>query len=548
VYRATQHTPTESVRVQLSLLLGVAVLVTSLRADAPLVLQLVDYATVPMTGSTTGAGNIGSLARINMMREEPGGAGRFFVNDLNGPLYILDKKTKRFKAYLDFNGRGDRPGLFDKLPFEAGFANGFIGFQFDPDYRRNGTFYTIHLEDPAAPGSLMPNVTNVPGLNVTGYTTTAPIVTPGEIEREAIVIEWIDTNVSNDTFEGTARELMRLQLNTRIHPMGDLIFNPTARPGDPDWRVMYIGCGDGGAGERRTEMRQNPQRLDTLVAKILRIIPDLSLHTGSSTVSDNGRYRIPADNPFTTTEGAKKEIWASGLRNPHRLIWDIDPANPADNHLLASNIGLHAWETVYVIHKGANYGYSEREGTEVLLGPNNTMTNLPAVDEIPVRISSTVTKGTIVPTYPVIQYPHTVAGGDAIAGGFVYRGRALPALRGKFIFGDISTGRIWYADYKEMLAADDRNPATLATVHDVHLKWKAPGASAAAPRVYPSAFPVVLAAYKHRGGMDPDLPGQSTVSGPGRADIRLAVDAAGELYLLSKVDGMIRAIVAATPP
>jgi hypothetical protein len=58
-------------------------------------------------------------------------------------------------------------------------------------------------------------------------------------------------------------------------------------------------------------------------------------------------------------------------------------------------------------------------------------------------------------------------------------------------------------------------------------------------------FPVVLAGYKHRGGMDPDLPGQSTVSGPGRADIRLAVDAAGELYLLSKVDGMVRAIVSA---
>jgi hypothetical protein len=148
----------------------------------------------------------------------------------------------------------------------------------------------------------------------------------------------------------------------------------------------------------------------------------------------------------------------------------------------------------------------------------------------------------------VIQYPHTAAGGDAIAGGFVYRGTALPALRGKFIFGDISTGRIWYADYQEMLAADDRNPATLATLHDVHLKWKAPGASSAAPRVYPSAFPVVLAGYKHRGGIDPDLPGQSTVSGPGRADIRLAVDGAGELYLLSKVDGMIRAIVAATPP
>ena len=131
-------------------LFAIAILARSVGAEAPLVLQIKDYATAPMTGSTTGTGNGGSLARINMLREEPGGAGRFFVNDLNGPLYILDRKTRAFTTYLDFNGRDKRPGLFDKLPFEAGFANGFIAFQFDPDYRRNGKFYTIHLEEPAA--------------------------------------------------------------------------------------------------------------------------------------------------------------------------------------------------------------------------------------------------------------------------------------------------------------------------------------------------------------------------------------------------------------
>ena len=55
-------------------------------------------------------------------------------------------------------------------------------------------------------------------------------------------------------------------------------------------------------------------------------------------------------------------------------------------------------------------------------------------------------------------------------------------------------------------------------------------------------FPVVLGAYTTRGGTDADLPGHSTVSGPGRADIRFAVDAAGELYILSKADGMIRVV------
>src|SRR5258707_14778195 len=117
---------------------GLALLAASLSAEAPFVLHIKDYAMAPVTGSTTGTGNAGSLARINMLREEPGGAGRVFVNDLNGPLYIVDKNTKTFTTYLNFNGRDGRPGLFDKLTFDAGYANGFIGFQFDPDYRRNG--------------------------------------------------------------------------------------------------------------------------------------------------------------------------------------------------------------------------------------------------------------------------------------------------------------------------------------------------------------------------------------------------------------------------
>jgi hypothetical protein len=507
-------------------------------AQPPLVLHLEDYAALPATGSPTGSGNPGSLARVNVLREEPGG-DRFFVNDLNGPLYILDKRTRTFTTYLDFNGRDGRPGLFDKLPFATGFANGLISFQFDPDYRANGTLYTIHLEEPGVPGSFVPDRTNTPGLNVDAYASTPAIKTPGVVDRHAVVIEWTDIDVSNTTFEGTARELMRVEHNTRIHPMGDLIFNPTARPGDPDWRVLYIGCGDGGSGELRNAMRMNPQRLDTLVGKILRIVPDLALHVETSDVSDNGRYRIPRDNPFVGVAGARGEVWAVGLRNPHRLTWDVDPAGPSRHHLIASSIGLGAWETVYIVRKGANYGYSEREGNQRMTDMNQ-MADLPSPDEIPVRVSDGLTAGVVRPTYPVIQYPHNDTGGDAIGGGFVYRGTRLGALVGKFVFGDISTGRLWYADYPEMLAADDGDPATVAAMRPLSVKWRGPGEGDA--RVYPAMFPVVLAAYHARGGRDPDMPGGARVSGTGRADIRLAVDAAGELYLLSKSDGMIRAI------
>ena len=67
-------------------------------------------------------------------------------------------------------------------------------------------------------------------------------------------ITYVDQDIF--LFEGTARELMRLQYNARIHPMGDLTFNPVARPGDPDWRVMYIAAGDGGSGEQKTKIRE----------------------------------------------------------------------------------------------------------------------------------------------------------------------------------------------------------------------------------------------------------------------------------------------------
>jgi hypothetical protein len=509
-------------------------------------LAIKDFVAMPITGRADGKGQTdGMLARVNSLREEPGGANRLFMNDLNGPLYIVDKATRTVTTYLDFNGRDGRPGLFHKLAFETGFAGGFISFQFDPDHARNGKFYTVHMEDPELAGSNLPDNAHVPGLNVSGYSTTAPIPTPGPILREGVLIEWTDSKPSNATFEGTARELMRVPLNTRIHPLGDLAFNPAARRGDAEWRVLYIGCGDGGSGESRLGIRMNPQRLDTLVGKILRIVPDPREHEATSSVSENGRYRIPNDNPFVSMAGARKEIWAVGLRNPHRLHWTIDPANARNNRLIASSIGLHTWETVNIIHKGANYGYSLREGNEALQADNKTVP-LPDEDRIPFRISDTVTSGTVTPTYPVIQYPHQPGGGDAIGSGFVYRGKALPALRGKYVFTDISTGRIWYADYADMLAADEGNGKTMAATHPMKILWDDPVDTPDARKtVFDTMFPIVKAAYHARGGKAPELPGRAFVSGAGRADVHVAVDGAGELYLFSKTDGVIRAAIQA---
>ena len=187
---------------------------------------------------------------------------------------------------------------------------------------------------------------------------------------ESILIEWTDTNRRNTTFEGTAREIMRVQLNHRIHPMGELVFHPTARRGDPEWRVMYIGHGDGGAGEMRTIARPNPQRLDTLVGKILRIIPDPGEHVATSTPSENGRYRMPNDNPFAAKAGRTEGNL--GVRSAQSAQAELggrseeSSAVPPDR----CSLGLRTWEMVNIVRKGANYGYSQREGNQ-LLQPDN---------------------------------------------------------------------------------------------------------------------------------------------------------------------------------
>ena len=503
---------------------------TTAAADAPPrpKLALADYAQLPITADSNGENTRAQLARVNFMRDEPGGR-RFFVTDLNGPLYILDKRTKRFTTYLDFNGLAGRPGLFARFTFERNLATGLANVIFDPDYARNGVFYTIHMEDPTTAAPAEPKSGVVAGLDMSGYQTTPAIATPtipgARITRESIIIEWTDRNIANTTFEGTARELLRMQLSSPIHPLGEMAFNPTARRDDPDWRVMYVGVGDAGTGEQRDIRRLNPQRLDNLNGKILRIVPDLREHRTTSTVSENGRYRIPNDNPFASVDGARKEIWAAGLRNPHRLVWDVDPAQPRAPRLFAFNIGLASWETVVIVKKGANYGYSLREGPQAMT--SDGMRPVPADDMIPVQITETIARGTVRPTYPVIAYPHSANGGDAIAGGFVYRGKRIPGLRNKLLFADITTGRVWYSELTDVLSADDDAPATLAPMHEVDAGLRR----------------LVEETFRARGGRGNGLPGAAAIAGRGRVDLRFAEDHAGELYVLTKSDGMIRQIV-----
>jgi hypothetical protein len=172
------------------------------------------------------------------------------------------------------------------------------------------------------------------------------------------------------------------------------------------------------------------------------------------------------------------------------------------------------------------------------------MSKIPEPDTIPVYVSDTIMRGTVVPRYPVLEYKHGPdALGDAIAGGAVYRGSAIPELRGKFIFGDTTTGHVWYADVNEMIAADDDNPATMAQMHEVQVAWDDPGDEPnRGAQTYATMFPIVEAAYHARGGKSLRLPGKAASAPSGRVDLRFAIDRRGEIYFLTKSDGTIRAV------
>jgi hypothetical protein len=490
------------------------------------------------------------LGRPTSFHSEPDGAPlakkRFFVVDQNGVLYILDKATRKFTPYLDLGK------IYPRFISEPPFGMGFVSMVFDPNYAKNGRFYTVHTEKVSMKGSRQPDNASLPGLDLTGFKTTNAINPPaGDVGFECIVTEWTDTNINNAAFEGKSREVLRAGTNFSIHPMGDMIFNPLAKPGSPDYGNLYIGIGDGAAGERPGATHNLPQRLDAFAGKIIRITPDVTLRPRDM-LSSNGQYRIPSTgpdaNPFVSIATARPEIYAYGFRNPHRLSWD-----PKTNTLIAAEVGLSSWEEVNIITKGSNYGWAEREGPEQVFvgGPNGGKTGSRANPRVLFPTNDTLAVDglhtPVQPLYPVIFYSHE--DGNAMGSGYVYRGKLMPQLRGKYVFTDILNGRLFYADFNDMLAARGVH-GKFAQVHEIQIVYQAPNGSG--PPIKRAMSDIVADAFIAKGGKSspnkrlPD-PYNEAVRYGGRADVRLALGGDDELYMLCKTDGWIRKLVATIP-
>jgi hypothetical protein len=438
--------------------------------------------------------NPAGWARVSFVRDLPD--GRRFANDSRGQLYLL--------------GGNNQPSLYADVAAAFPFAiynrleSGFIGFDFHPEFARNGLFYTVHGErvagNPAKPNFIPP-----------GFTAA-------DVTHHNVITEWRATSPAANTFQGTRRELLRVAhvVMNLTHPMGFVGFDPTAKSGTPEYGLLYTSGSDLGFSNGGGPNANNPgatQRLDSVIGAILRFDPRSP--TVSRGTKGLGDYTIPQANKFAADGDPKTlgEIYAYGFRNAHRMSWD-----PADGTMFVSDIGMNHIEEINIVRNGENYGWMKREGyfENGMTRPGGALNQLYA---LPTDVLEGRTKDGF--TYPVAIYDHDE--GQAVAGGFTYRG-AIPALRGKFVFGDVQRGRLFAADIAALKKADDGIPGTVAPIEEIQL--------------------FVRDTTGRR--TDVTLPGliEKTLGAPAsRADLHLSVSREGELFVTSRQDGTIRMLV-----
>ena len=173
--RASSRVKNGAWTLALGAVLGCAGALATAQSPPPaLDAELEDFIEMPRATSSDGQSQ---AARMNVLIEEPG-SRRLFVAEHAGPLSIVDKTTRQPVTYINFNGSAGAPGLFPKFAPAGGFVSGLMGLAFDPDYRRNGEFYTIHLENPALTGDTMPKAGVLPGLDASRFVATKPMSMP----------------------------------------------------------------------------------------------------------------------------------------------------------------------------------------------------------------------------------------------------------------------------------------------------------------------------------------------------------------------------------
>jgi uncharacterized repeat protein (TIGR03806 family) len=287
----------------------------------------------------------------------PSGEDRIFVVERRGRVRVVrnDRAATEAPVFLDITSRVT----------DAGHEEGLLGLAFHPDHGTNGLFYVLYAEAGPTPCKTV----------IARYAATS------------------DPDVADPASEV---RLLTLSPPFRDHNGGTLAFGPDG--------FLYVSVGDGGSGGDPYDLAQD---VGSPFGKVLRI--DVDRTEGALP------YAIPPDNPFATgTGGARREIYAWGLRNPWRMSFDR-----LTGTLWCGDVGQAEREEVSVLRKGGNYGWNAKEGTRTY-DPGAAV------------------GGPFEP--PVHEY---VSDSNAVIGGHVYRGAAVPALAGAYVYGDHAAGTVW---------------------------------------------------------------------------------------------------------
>jgi hypothetical protein len=411
-------------------------------------------------------------ARMMLLVAEPG-TKRMFVNDMRGQLYSVSYDGKKVALYVDINAAD-----WGVAVQSQGNERGFQSFAFHPQFNQPGTpgfgkFYTY--------------------TDTTNTTPAADFVAVGAANRthDTVLLEWTAGNPQAETYDGEKpRELLRMAQPFSNHNGGHLTFNPLANSGSPDFGLLYVGVADGGSGGDPLNLAQNRS---SAFGKILRINP-------LGTNSRNGKYGIPAANPFVDDPSTLGEIYAYGLRNPQRFAWDSKSSN-----MFVADIGQNIVEKVSLVKAGANLGWNVWEGS-FRFGGREVSTADPRSDP---KV-----------TYPVVEYGQPdplFQSNSAVTLGYVYRQTAVPQLAHLLLFGDNPSGEIFYID-ADKLPNGGQEPIRRILLDD-----------GSGPKT-------LLQLIKEKNATQSRPPAT-------RADLRFGQGPDGQILILNKRDGIIRMLV-----
>jgi hypothetical protein len=436
--------------------------------EGVITVKFVEFASIPDIAGQA------QPARMMLMIDEPG-THRLFVNDMRGPLYSVSYDGKTVTQYVDINATNWGVNVNS-----SGAERGFQSFAFHPQFNQRGSrgfgkFYT--LTDTA---STTPPADFKPG----GGTHT----------HDTVLLEWTAKNPGGATYDGAPpRELIRFEQPFGNHNGGHLTFNPLASPKDADYGLLYMGFADGGSGGDPMKLAQN---LGSAFGKIHRIDP-------LGTNSTNGKYGIPAANPFVNDGNPNTlgEIYAYGVRNPQRLFWDSKNRN-----MFMSDIGQNIVEEISPVSSGANLGWNDWEGSFRFISRSAVSLEKPRGDP---KI-----------TYPIVEYGQIdplLQPNSAAIGGLVYRQNAIRQLSNLLLFGDNPSGEIFYVN-ADNLPNGGQDPIRRILFNDNGVSK------------------TLLKLIQEKNTAQGKAPAT-------RADLRFGQGPNGQIFILNKRDGTIRLLV-----